>query len=103
MDILIKIKKILDVEIAVQMDILKLHRDSMDLLDLLVIKGTNAFIEVSIRQYDNYNLFQEIDTLKKLNSKNEKELQSIIDFEVQLIKRLNEDGIAELIYLNYAK
>lgn len=97
-----KIKSILDIKIGQEWELFEFSRDFIEMIDVLIID--DSFLEVNIRNFDNYFIFDIISEQKRIHQFDKPEKILDIDyFEKKLIQKLLEDDKANLIYLNHKK
>lgn len=97
-----KIKSILDIKIGQEWELFEFSRDFIEMIDVLIID--DSFLEVNIRNFDNYFVFDIISEQKRIHQFDQPEKILDIDyFEKKLIQKLLENDKANLIYLNHKK
>lgn len=97
-DILEKMKKIIDIEMLNREGFIDYYsRDLIEYNDFIYIG--KSFLMVSIKDKENYLIFNEIENQKKLLKG--KDLEDLYFFEKELIKHLKKEDRAERLYLTY--
>jgi sRNA-binding regulator protein Hfq len=94
-----EVKRILTAEFIIKNKLFNSHRDTINLQDYYFFNGASFF--VSLSQYDNYNLFEEIKQQQWLYRHDFDRSKSIKDFENKIYEYLKKGDKYEEIYLLY--